>query len=381
MVSIHRTNHIADDFSTPLREAWFSSKSLITELVERLDIPTDVATQALFVNTQSTDDPDGTIRDFARNMTPEECVTYLTIPTTIGKSHRVMIVPSKNLESRNAHLVPFIEIHSRLVAWWLTTTWRSLDLAQSAWELTDAHRVISAAACSRALLETAAAFWCAAREMAEIWNRIKLLGITKKSGLQGWHELNDWIWRTTYGAKFDARSPDLEKAWKKLSSTNVLTYIDKLAKAVPNIDLQTKYQWLCNTVHPSCGGTFAMSTPLARHVSGTHAFAWFAPFPIRTESRGEHAAERTVHEAIATLSIVAVRVIVQTLDDALSVIDDLGLTTGATKMATFTYWRQLQVATRKQRCPCRSGLTFEKCHHRWREPTTSMTSTFPWENL
>jgi hypothetical protein len=381
MVSIHRTNSIADEFSAPLREAWDASKSLLAELVQRLDIPTDVSSQALFINAQATDDPDGTIREFARNMTPEEQVTYLTIPTMEGKSHRVMIVPSKNSQSKNAHLVPFIEIHSRLVAWWLTTTWRSLDLAQSTWELTDADRVISAAACSRALLETAAAFWCAAKEMSEIWNAIKLNGLTRDSGLRGWHELNSWIWRTTYGAKFDSRSPDLEKAWKKLSSTNVVTYIDKLAKAVPKIDLQTKYQWLCNTVHPSCGGTFAMSTPLATHASGAHAFAWFAPFPIHMESRGGHVAERTVHEAIATLSIVAVRVIVQTLDDSLCIIDDLGLTTGAAKLATFAYWRQLQVATRKQRCPCRSGLTFEKCRHHWKEPSTSIRSNFSCDDL
>jgi hypothetical protein len=161
----------------------------------------------------------------------------------------------------------------------------------------------------------------------------------------------------------------------------VLTYVDKLAKAFSNIDIQSQYQWLCNTVHPSCGGTFAMSTPLLSHASNTHAFAWFAPFPTHTKSSAGQTSERRVQEAIANCAVVAVQVMGQTLDDSLHVIDDLGLTTGLAKMATFKYWRQLQVATRKQMCPCRSGLTFEKCHHRWGEPTTPITAGFHWGDL
>ena len=124
-----------------------------------------------------------------------------------------------------------------------------------------------------------------------------------------------------------------------------------------------------------------MSTPLVSHVSETHAFAWFAPFPTIIESSKGKTSETLVQEAIATSAVVAVRVMVQTLDDALHVIDDFGLTTGAPKMATFNYWRRLQVTTRKQLCPCRSGLTFEKCHHRWGEQTTAIAPGFSWDNL
>jgi hypothetical protein len=381
MISIHRTNRVTDDFRWPLREAWQSCRPLLSDLAMRLTVPTDTASQALFLMPQSIANPREGLSQFAARMAADEEVTYITSPSTDRKTSGALAVPTKDSSPKNFYLAPFIDTHSRLIAWWLTTFWRSLDLAQSTWELTDAHRVISAAACSRALLETSAAFWCEAKELADIWREIKLRGIHTESALQDWRELNNWVWQTTYGAKFNSRAPDLAKQWANLPRTNVLTYIDKLAKSFSNMDLQTQYQWLCNTVHPSCGGTFAMSTPLVSHVSETHAFAWFAPFPTYTESQAGQTSERRVQEAIATSAIVAVRVLAQTLDDSLRIIDDLGLTTGVPKMATFHYWRQLQVATKRQRCPCRSGLTFEKCNHRWREPTTSITSSFPWSDL
>jgi hypothetical protein len=350
MISIHRTHQVTDDFPPPLREAWHSSRTLLSELAKRLNVPTDVASQALFLMPQSVDDPREGMDEFAKQMATDEEVTYITSPSKDGKTSAAIAVPARNSTPKNCHLALFIDTHSRLIAWWLTTVWRSLDLAQSTWELVDGDRVISAAACSRALLETSAAFWCEAKELAGIWSEIKLRGITTESALNDWRDLSNWVWETTCGAKFNSLAPDLAKQWANLPRINVLTYIEKLAKSCPDMDLQTHYQWLCNTVHPSCGGTFAMSTPIVSHTSSTHAFAWFAPFPTHTESTKGKASERRVQEAIAKSAIVAMRVMVQTLDDSLRVIDDLGLTTGAPKMATFHYWRRLQV-TKKQLCP------------------------------
>jgi hypothetical protein len=381
MISIHRTHRVTDDFGPELRAAWRSSETQLADLAAQLRVPMHSASQALFVMPQGIDSPRDGIGQFAAQMSPDEEVTYLTSPSADGNTSAAIVVPTRDSSPRNFHLAPFIDTHSRLIAWWLTTLWRSLDLAQSTWELTDAHRVISAAACSRALLETSAAFWCEAKDLADKWRDIKVRGISTDSALRDWRTLNDWIWQTTYGARFDSRTPDLATQWTSLERSNVQTFIDKLAQSCPDVDLHTPYQWLCNTVHPSCGGTFAMSTPLLPHASDTHAFAWYAPFPTYTESPAGETAERRVQESIAMCAIIAVRVLAQTLDDLLRIIDDMGLTTGAPKMASFKYWRQLQVATKRQGCPCRSGLSFEKCHHRWREPTTSITSSFHWNDL
>jgi hypothetical protein len=379
MTSIHRPEHVTDYFHPPLRVAWQSSRARLSDLAKLLNVPTEDAFPALFINMRMTDSPDERPRTEAT--ATEEQVNVVTRTIADGKTNRVIAWPTKPIAAKQFHLAPFIEIHSRLLAWWLTTVWRSLDLAQSTWELADSDRVTSAAACSRALLETSAAFWCKAKELDTRWKEIKVRGITAASGFQDWHDLNMWIWKTTYGAKFGEQVLELKQSWAHLESTNVLGHIEKLAKSLPNLDLQTHYQWLCNTVHPSCGGTIAMSTPLDYHASERFAFVWFAPFPLYIQSSSGRTAQRTIQEAIATSAIVAVRVMLQTLDESLRIIDDIGLTTGAPKMATFNYWRQLQVTTKKQLCPCRSGFTYEKCHHRWRESSPSIGSSFTWQEL
>jgi hypothetical protein len=56
--------------------------------------------------------------------------------------------------TRKIHLALYVEVHSRLVSWWLTNAWRSDQLARAAWALGDSGQIIPAAACARSLLET-----------------------------------------------------------------------------------------------------------------------------------------------------------------------------------------------------------------------------------
>jgi hypothetical protein len=82
--------------------------------------------------------------------------------------------------------------------------------------------------------------------------------------------------------------------------------------------------------------------------------------------------------AIARTAILAVDVLEKSLDDALKVIDDIGLTTKAPLMASFAYWRNL-VAKREARnasCPCRSGRKVRRCLHRWTDPAPSVVERF-----
>ena len=165
--------------------------------------------------------------------------------------------------------------------------------------------------------------------------------------------------------------------------SNVLTQIEKLAHAT-DYPLQRDYQWLCNVVHPSVGGFLAFALPFMPHPSKTHYFQIVSEGPMTVGKMEDTASsvsfrvggERTIQEAIARAATFAVEVLEKTLDDALKVIDDIGLTTKAPQMASFKYWRN-QIAKRgNASCPCRSGRKAKHCLHRWRDPAPMIVERF-----
>jgi hypothetical protein len=68
----------------------------------------------------------------------------------------------------------YVEVHSRLVSWLLTNAWRSDQLARATWQLADSQQIVSAAACARSLLETAASFWVESKKLGELWRSVKI---------------------------------------------------------------------------------------------------------------------------------------------------------------------------------------------------------------
>ena len=103
----------------------------------------------------------------------------------------------------------YVEVHSRLVSWWLTNAWRSEQLARAAWKLGDSEQIVPAAACARSLLETAAAFWVDGRKLSELWRAVKVETAEQGPKLKHWHDLTMLIWLMMWGAKFDNKVPDL----------------------------------------------------------------------------------------------------------------------------------------------------------------------------
>jgi SEC-C motif len=306
---------------------------------------------------------------------------------------------------RNTFLALFIEVHSRSVTWWLVNAWRAKQLARATWQLADAMQIIPAAACARSLIETAAALWADTKRLREVWSETKVdyaangPNIKHRDDLMG--EINKMLW----GSKFDSEVPELQRTYGRLTRTNVLTQIKKLARATDH-PLQRDYQWLCNAVHPSIGGMLAFAAPMMGHNTKTHAFQWVceAPTSFRTISlnRNKHHMladtvtlmkekdfvasvassadtkfrETTIHAAIAGAATLAVEVIEQTLDDALKLVDDIGLTTKAPMMASFDYWRKLARGRGNAMCPCRSGRKAKHCLHRWTDPTPGIVERF-----
>ena len=98
--------------------------------------------------------------------------------------------------------------------------------------------------------------------------------------------------------------------------------------------------------------------------------------PSITASAPKDSDVRDVPEAIARAAILAVDALEKALNAALKVIDDIGLTTKAPKMASFDYWRNLIAKRGSAPCPCRSGRKAKHCPHRWTDPAPTIVERF-----
>ena len=273
-----------------------------------------------------------------------------------------------------------VEIHSRLIAWWLTYAWRSRQLAAAAATLADGEQSVPAATCARSLLETAAAFWVDAQKFAAIWKEAKAAGRPSLSheSLGFRSRFIDLLNEVQFGAKFSEHVPETQAVFGRHHRSNVLSAIQKLAKRHPG-SVQDDYEWLCNTAHPSLGTALVFSGPPLVHDSRTHLQRWFAGVPLEIDGPGFDDAlfiERSIPSATARATVVALEVVTATLDAVLHVLDDIALTTQAPTYADFSYWRALKAGERNALCACRSGRKTKQCGHHWSDPAPTVPTTF-----
>jgi hypothetical protein len=206
-----------------------------------------------------------------------------------------------------------------------------------------------------------------ARKLRSAWENIKRGGppLTDQNAFSKREQMMAALNEVLLGSKFDDRAPDEKVLWGRVQRSNVLGQVDKLAKATGE-QFQVDYQWLCNTVHPSLGNTLAFSAPPMVHKTRTHMIMALAGRPVHVQgANGTVEAERTVQMATAQAVTTALRVLTSTLDAALRVVDDVGLTTGAPALSRDSYWRNLRSPERNDPCPCRSGRKGKRCRHVW----------------
>jgi hypothetical protein len=312
------------------------------------------------------------------NIDPKQSWAMLTARVGPDGKQFGLAMPVSKWSTEDALLFPFVEIHTLLIAWWLGTVWRTRQLMRASWELSEHRETISAAACVRPLVETAAAAWVDGRRLVDLWNETKLAGKpdTHNTTLDSRNRLLAVLNEVSWGAKFDERAPELKDSWGAFARSNVLGQVDKLSKAAGS-SLQENYQWLCNTVHPSIGNTLAFSSHPLVHKTRTHALSWLSPDLAKISTEHEVHPERTIHIAIANAAIRSIEVLTTTLDISLRVIDDLALTTGAATVTPHQYWRNIVAAERNDQCPCRSTMKAKRCRHVWGEPSLLMNTEFP----
>ena len=232
--------------------------SVTTDLLEFLDSvggTPDAFTQMLRLvplNTTSA-------QKFANWLEPQTAGEHWSIITMRGQTSgrlQAFACPTRPVGLETMFLFPFIEVHSVLVAWWLTAAWRTRQLTEAATVLSERFQTVAAASCVRALVETAAQLWVDARKVADAWREIKLEGspTTDRDAYRRRTYLMAVLNEVLLGSKFDEKVPGLKATYGRVQRGNVLTSIEKLAKVV-GPQFQEDYQWLCNTVHPSLGTT------------------------------------------------------------------------------------------------------------------------------
>ena len=357
--------------------AWRNAQASLFEFLDSLGATEDAYTVTVRLLPREIESP----QQFADWLNPQVGAdgTWAFLTTTAddrGRRHG-FAMPVTRWRAEDALTFPFVEIHTLVIAWWLTIAWRTRQLARTALTLADAGDVVAAASCARPLVETAAACWVDGTKVVAAWDDIKRAGtpVTDSDAFARRSRMMKILNEVSWGAKFDDRAPDLKRLWNKVERSNVLGQVEKLAK-VAGSQLQDDYQWLCNTVHPSIGNTFAFSAPPFIHRTKTHVVTWFAGRPIHVQDGRESFAEQTVQTATARGAGRAIAVLRTSLEAALRTIDDIGLTTEAPRLSRESYWRRVTQPDRNELCPCRSGQKAKRCRHSWGEPAPPFPTSF-----
>lgn len=315
-----------------LAKHWLSADGQIAQLLREVGLTGEEHSQALYIFQKDSANVHQTIDEIRVATANDGMWFYITLKH--DDENRVIAWPvADHTPRKKMVLALYVEVHSRLVSWWLTNAWRSDQLARATWRLADCEQIVPAAACARSLLETAAALWVESRKLGELWRSVKIQTAEDGPKLAHLRDMNMQIWSMMWGGKFDNRVPDWARWSELLPRANVLGLIDKLGRATSDL-VQRDYQLLCNVVHPSVGNMLAFAAPMMAHQTETVAFQYVAPFGLHFEKDGQKHAETTIEEALARSAVLAVAVLRETLDVTLRIVDDVALTTEAPTMAS-----------------------------------------------
>jgi SEC-C motif len=299
-------------------------------------------------------------------MDPSENWVYETARkpdnTHIGKASP--FISSSNTVGTDEWFTYFLlsDLHTRLSGWWLTQLWRAADLTAGALTAIADWNILVAAAWSRSLLEGAAAFMAETEAIADEWDVFKRAGTpTRRSAEIFFETFNEKVARLLYASRLSAvkdKSPSL-------LSTNVLTYIKKLARKTEDYDVIDIYEWLCDAVHPSFGSSTAYVVINKKHNTGTHVVQEFAHRPLPELAKTDFATTPTVAHAAADAIIIAGRLLLDYLAKARWLVYDFGMTSEVAFNMRLNYYGRVGIPGRNERCPCGSGRKFKACVHRW----------------
>jgi hypothetical protein len=257
----------------------------------------------------------------------------------------------------------WLSVHSSLTAWWLISAWRTQQLAQAAQDLFSTGELVAAAACTRSLVETAAVIREDSIKASQLWEACKQFApsISYPLPSSAYKPLHDYVLEMLFGGKFKGDIPDdIAVLVRELPERkSVQTPIDRLSKMDSSI--ATTYDLLCNTVHPSVGGTYSYLALITQPGPGEVQI----DFQQRRLDGESANLDDVLTTAIKTGILRGLHWITETLDGALRLCDDIALTTRVCHVAREPYWRAVIASDRNSQCVCRSGRKSKSCRHEW----------------
>lgn len=262
----------------------------------------------------------------------------------------------------------FSDLYVRLGAWWLTQLWRGAELATGARDGLEQWHVLVVAACGRSLLEGAAYLDAEVSKLIEMWDAFKRSGVPTADTLDDFaRELNERVTTLQYASRVGQGTEQPPQ----VPSTNVMTYLDKLAKRATDFDVIETYQWLCDAVHPSFGSSTTYCVVRLRDSARSHLLERHARHPLDDRASNPQAFTPTVAQRAADAIILATDLLDQDLVRVRWVLDDVGLTTqiaDSLPLKLLDFPLAHQHPERNSACPCGSGRKFKHCVHRWGQP-------------
>ena len=157
---------------------------------------------------------------------------------------------------------------------------------------------------------------------------------------------------------------------------SVLTYVQKYAKRYGGDygkGLETLYGQLTNVAHPAINARMAYSSSPSLHETGAYALRLLSRRPPAAAHSTDWGTEIAFFAADATtiFGTEGWRLLYQ----ALSMIDDFGLTTRSGLLTLYPYWRKLTPGRRStDSCPCGCGK-WRAAKHRWGLPAPEIRLT------
>jgi hypothetical protein len=252
------------------------------------------------------------------------------------------------------------ELHMRLISWWLVHAWRAVDLLEDSLSNLRSWRITTAAVTCRALLEEVGCLVDEARSIADAWGKVKLQDPGSPAAVRT--PLLRILNKVTLSTRITG-APEVAKA------TNVLTYVQHLARFASDDRILNWYDWLSDAAHPAFGARIALASPPMRHSSGALIVRSYgrSPMFLVDSSGNREQLDHDIAEMCCDTLITSGRIATEVLDQALAVVDDFGLTTRASSLTRRWYWRDFLPANGNRPCPCGRGA-WARCGHFWGRP-------------
>ena len=144
----------------------------------------------------------------------------------------------------------FFDYHSVLASQVLLRGWRVGQLIEGLTAALSSWNITVAASTARSLVETACAWFVESRQIANTWSSVAKRPVADPDSLQrARRELFASLTQVFAGTRL-SHILQIEKGFQR---TNVLTHIQKTAKALEYVALVEQYEELCDAVHPNWG--------------------------------------------------------------------------------------------------------------------------------